>query len=225
MLPRKLASRLKLLHQPSTYDWYRMFPSHVMGTFGTNLIYSVGRMVKVADRMRWGFVPAWVRFPPRHISKCKIHHNFILPRSLPASSCFASRLVCSTAHVTVCLAYRQSRFSLVAVACRLTCSLLAAAAASSCACPKHATQDAASVCSALCWLYHPSFLLCLSLLVASTFLVLITYPFQQSVETAYASNKSRRRSCECAHAHIWVNKETHIHAHTHKRKPCITHKA
>ena len=29
-------------------------PSHVMGTFGTNRIYSVGRMVKVADRMRWG---------------------------------------------------------------------------------------------------------------------------------------------------------------------------
>jgi len=30
------------------------YPSHVMGTFGTNRIYSVGRMVKVADRMRWG---------------------------------------------------------------------------------------------------------------------------------------------------------------------------
>ena len=44
---------------------------HVMGTFGTNIIYSVGRMVKVADRMRWGFVPAWVRFPP--YLKCKIH--------------------------------------------------------------------------------------------------------------------------------------------------------
>jgi len=42
-----------------------------MGTFGTNRIYSVGRMVKVADRMRWGFVPAWVRFPP--YLKCKIH--------------------------------------------------------------------------------------------------------------------------------------------------------
>ena len=28
-----------------------------MGTFGTNRIYSVGRMVKVADRMRSGFVP------------------------------------------------------------------------------------------------------------------------------------------------------------------------
>jgi len=50
--------------QPSIYDWYRMFPSHVMGTFGTNRIYSVGRMVKVADSMRWGFAPAWVPFPP-----------------------------------------------------------------------------------------------------------------------------------------------------------------
>jgi len=46
-------------------------PSHVMGTFGTNRIYSVGRMVKVADRMRWGFTPAWVRFPP--YLKCKNH--------------------------------------------------------------------------------------------------------------------------------------------------------
>ena len=50
-----------------------MFPSHVMGTFGTNRIYSVGRMVKVADRMRWGFVPAQVRFPP--YLKCKIRHS------------------------------------------------------------------------------------------------------------------------------------------------------
>ena len=39
------------------FAWYRMFPSHVMGTFGTNRIYSVGRMVKVADRMRWGLFP------------------------------------------------------------------------------------------------------------------------------------------------------------------------
>ena len=30
-------------------------------------------MVKVADRMRWGFVPAWVRFPP--YLKCKIHQK------------------------------------------------------------------------------------------------------------------------------------------------------
>ena len=30
-------------------------------------------MVKVADRMRWGFVPAQVRFPP--YLKCKIHHS------------------------------------------------------------------------------------------------------------------------------------------------------
>ena len=29
-------------------------------------------MVKVADRMRWGFPPAWVRFPA--YLKCKIHH-------------------------------------------------------------------------------------------------------------------------------------------------------
>jgi len=34
-----------------------------MGTFGTNRIYSVGRMVKVADCMRWGFAPARFRFP------------------------------------------------------------------------------------------------------------------------------------------------------------------
>ena len=54
------------------YDWYRTFPSHVMGTFGTNRIHSVGQMFKVADRMRWGFAPAWVRFPP--YLKCKIHH-------------------------------------------------------------------------------------------------------------------------------------------------------
>jgi len=41
-----------------------LFPSHVMGTFGTNRIYTVGRVVKVVDRMRWGLVPARVRFPP-----------------------------------------------------------------------------------------------------------------------------------------------------------------
>jgi len=35
-----------------------------MGTFGTNRIYTVGRVVKVWDRMRSGFAPAWVRFPP-----------------------------------------------------------------------------------------------------------------------------------------------------------------
>ena len=51
-----------------------MFTSNVMGTFGINRIYSVGRMVKVADRMRWGFAPARVRFPP--YLKCKIHHKF-----------------------------------------------------------------------------------------------------------------------------------------------------
>jgi len=45
-----------------------------MGAFGTNRIYSVGRMVKVADRMRWGFAPAQVRFPPYF--KRKIHHKF-----------------------------------------------------------------------------------------------------------------------------------------------------
>ena len=42
--------------------WRESNPSHVMGTFGTNRIYSVGRMVKVADRMRLGFAPARVRF-------------------------------------------------------------------------------------------------------------------------------------------------------------------
>ena len=45
-----------------------------MGTFGTNRIYSVGRMVKVKDRMRWGFAPAWVRFPL--YLKCKNHYKF-----------------------------------------------------------------------------------------------------------------------------------------------------
>ena len=40
-------------------------------------------MVKVADRMRCGFVPAWVRFPP--YLKCKIHHNFSREASLRGS--------------------------------------------------------------------------------------------------------------------------------------------
>ena len=31
-------------------------------------------MVEVTDRMRWGFAPAWVRFPP--YLKSKIHHKF-----------------------------------------------------------------------------------------------------------------------------------------------------
>ena len=34
-----------------------MFPSHVMGTFCTNRIYTVDRVFKVVDRMRSGFVP------------------------------------------------------------------------------------------------------------------------------------------------------------------------
>ena len=33
-------------------------------------------MVKVKDRMRWGFDPEWVRFPP--YLKCKIHHFTVL---------------------------------------------------------------------------------------------------------------------------------------------------
>jgi len=36
----------------------------VMGTFGTNCIYTVGRVVKVRDRMR-----------PELVSQCKIHHR------------------------------------------------------------------------------------------------------------------------------------------------------
>jgi len=39
-----------------------MFPSHVMGTFGTNRIYLVGRVVKVADYMRSpgvGWIPLY----------------------------------------------------------------------------------------------------------------------------------------------------------------------
>ena len=35
-----------------------MFPSHVMGTFGTNRIYTVCRVVKVEDLMRFG---GWLR--------------------------------------------------------------------------------------------------------------------------------------------------------------------
>ena len=45
-----------------------------MGTFGTNRIYTVGRVVKGVDRMRSGFVPARVRFPP--YLKSKNHHKF-----------------------------------------------------------------------------------------------------------------------------------------------------
>jgi len=56
-----------------------------MGTFGINRIYSVGRMVKVADRMRWGFAPAWVRSPP--YLKSKLHHNFSREASLRGSVC------------------------------------------------------------------------------------------------------------------------------------------
>jgi len=54
-----------------------------MGTFGTNRIFSVGRMVKVADRMRWGFAPAWVRFPP--YLKCK-HHTHLLSHTRTLTS-------------------------------------------------------------------------------------------------------------------------------------------
>ena len=32
-----------------------MFSSHVIGTFGSNRIYTVGRVVKVEDLMRWRF--------------------------------------------------------------------------------------------------------------------------------------------------------------------------
>jgi hypothetical protein len=31
--------------------------SNVMGTFGSNRIYTVGRVVKVEDLMRWRFAP------------------------------------------------------------------------------------------------------------------------------------------------------------------------
>ena len=71
--PHLTRSATLTIGHPSIYDWYPMFPSHVMGTFGTNRIYSVGRMVKVADRMRWGFVPARVRFPL--YLECKIHQS------------------------------------------------------------------------------------------------------------------------------------------------------
>jgi len=41
-----------------------IFPEIVMGTFGTNRIYTVGRVVKVRDSMRPEIAPEWVRFPP-----------------------------------------------------------------------------------------------------------------------------------------------------------------
>jgi len=59
-----------------------------MGTFGTNRIYSVGRMVRVADRMRWGFTPAWVRFPS--YLKCKIHQQFDTTSRFGLSLCFTN---------------------------------------------------------------------------------------------------------------------------------------
>ena len=52
------------LGQPCIYDWYRTIPSHVMGSFGTNCIYTVGRVVRVWDHKRSEFPSAWVRFPP-----------------------------------------------------------------------------------------------------------------------------------------------------------------
>jgi len=45
--------------KPCKYDWYQMFPSHVMRTFSTNRIYTVARVVKVRDRMRPDLSPAW----------------------------------------------------------------------------------------------------------------------------------------------------------------------
>jgi len=60
-----------------------MFPSHVMEAFGPNGIYWVGGVVKVADRMRWRFAPAWVRF---HLYlNAKIYHNFSQEASLRGS--------------------------------------------------------------------------------------------------------------------------------------------
>ena len=57
--PRSYLTRSSTLTtRPTVYDWYRRFPSHVMGTFGTNRIYTVGRVVKVEDLMRFG---GWLR--------------------------------------------------------------------------------------------------------------------------------------------------------------------
>jgi len=66
--------------QAIDYSWAnldiipRMFPSHLMGTFSTNRIYTVGRVDKVRDRMRLELAPKWVRFPP--YLKRKNHHKF-----------------------------------------------------------------------------------------------------------------------------------------------------
>ena len=43
-----------------------MFPSHVMGTFSSNRIYTVGRVVKVEDLMRFE------RFAPRGFDSLRI---------------------------------------------------------------------------------------------------------------------------------------------------------
>jgi len=56
-----------------------------MGTFGTNRIYTFARVVKVRDRMRPEFAPAWVRFPP--YLKCKNHHFLLLARRTSVEGC------------------------------------------------------------------------------------------------------------------------------------------
>jgi len=52
-----------VLNVPITCDGNVRYQSYILG-------WSNG---KVADRMRWGFAPAWVRLPP--YLKCKIHHS------------------------------------------------------------------------------------------------------------------------------------------------------
>jgi len=55
--PNSYGVRPLPLGQPCIYDWYRMFLSPVMGTFGTNRIYTVGRVVRVWHHRRLEFLP------------------------------------------------------------------------------------------------------------------------------------------------------------------------
>ena len=55
-----------------------MFMSHVKGTFGSNRLYTVGRVVKVEDLMRWRFAPRG--FDSLRISMQNSSINFVSPK-------------------------------------------------------------------------------------------------------------------------------------------------
>jgi len=59
-----------------------MFPSHVMGTFGTNRIYTVGRVVKVKDLMRFE------RFAPREFDSLRISNAKFISCNKPNGPSF-----------------------------------------------------------------------------------------------------------------------------------------